>query len=129
MLTPRKFIIADFRAKSKHRLFLGYIPKINALKCKKLLTYDEGWIYNKQVIEARASSVAGKEQGKLPAKGDPAEVCTPPERVCWDNAKDALYCRFGDIPRRSAIRLTCFLSRGTPTAFYIIQIIWRENKQ
>ena len=29
-----------------------------------------------------------------PAKGDPAEVHTPPERVRWDGAKDAPDCRY-----------------------------------
>lgn len=31
-----------------------------------------------------------------------------PERVRWDSVKDALYCRFGAMPRRSAIRLKLY---------------------
>ena len=47
------------------------------------------------MIEARTSSVIGTMYGSAPAKGDSAEAARFSRgRVGWDNAENALYCRF-----------------------------------
>ena len=55
-------------------------------------------------IEARALSVVRSTRGRARMKGKTAEVFGLfPRLRSWDNAEDALYCRFGGFPRRSAI--------------------------